>query len=230
METAQRHNMRYSTQAAVVEKKIADPDPNEFLCLVAEAVPDMLLVYDIPSRACAYANRQVSTSLGFSQQEIEHMDMSLFERLVHPEDLASFSNEFVRFASDVDDEVRETEYRFRHTNGEWLWFHCRATVLSRDYDGLPRQILCAARDVTQHRRYKEAIREEEVQAAVNRLAARLVHDINNPLANIKNALFLLRNALVPGHPDAKYLQWSEEEVDRIAQTVRRVPASSQVDL
>jgi PAS domain S-box-containing protein len=225
-EPAQRGNVHL--QAEAVEKEIADPD--ELLHLIAEAAPDMLLVYDIPSRTCVYANRQVSVSLGFSRQEIEKMRLFLFDNLLHPEDLVSFSNNLEGLARLADGDVSETEYRFRRVDGEWLWFHCRTTVFTRDVNELPRQILCAARDVTEHRKYEEAIREEEILAALNRLTVRIAHDLNNPLANIKNSLFLLKNALLPNHPGAKYLQWSELEVNRIAQTIQRISTPHREDV
>jgi len=222
-QTAQQNNLRVDAGAQELS------DGKELLSLVAEAAPDMLLLCDISSRACAYVNRQVAVALGFSRKEIEAMGLSLFETLLHPEDRASFSDNWGSLAGLGDGDVCEAEYRFRHVDGAWLWFHCRATVFSRDGNGLPRQILCAARDITERRKYEEAIREGEVLEARNRLAARVAHDINNPLANIKNSLFLLRNALLPDHPDAKYLRWSEEEVDRIAQVVRRLSTASPVD-
>lgn len=229
-ETARQTGPQCVARMKTDAKEIAKPDTRELLSLVAEATPDMLLVYNIPSLTCAYVNRQLSVALGFSPREIEQMGLLLFKSLLHPEDLASFSHDLVELARLMDGKVHEAEYRFRHVDGAWRWFHCRATVFSRDSQGLPVQILCAARDVTERRKYEEAIREGAVLAALNRLAARIAHDINNPLANIKNSLFLLRNALLPNHPDAKYLQWSEEEVDRIAQTVQRIAISSHVDV
>lgn len=225
-----RTDLQHAAQTRTDEEGDSHPRSEEFLKSVAEAVPDLLLVYDIPSRTCVYINQHVSAALGFSWQEVEQMRGSFFERVFHPEDLASFLNSFIGFARLVDREVREMEYRFRHLNGEWYWFQCRTTVFTRDHNGYPRQVLCAARNITEHRKYEEAVREGEVLAAMNRFAARLAHDINNPLTNIKNALFLLRNALLLDHPDAKYLQWSEEEVVRITQIVQRISTPSQAEL
>lgn len=205
---------------------VGRPRPESLTSLVADATPDLLLLYDVALGGCIYVNRWLSSALGFSLVEVEKMGDALFKNLLHPEDFPTFSENLVRLARLGDGDVYETEYRFRHLNGEWRWFHCRATVFVRDPQGAPGQILYAARDVTEHRKIEEAQRQSEVFVALNRLIAHLAHEINNPLANVKNSLFLLRNALLPNHPDAKYLRWSEEEIERIAQAVRQISTTS----
>jgi nitrogen-specific signal transduction histidine kinase len=90
-------------------------------------------------------------------------------------------------------------------------------------------MLCAARDITLRKRNEETVRNLEVQAALSHMASYVAYEINKPLANIKNMLFLLRNVVTPDHPDTKYLRWTEDEVDRIAQTLRRISTVSQLN-
>lgn len=197
------------------------PQQESLRSLVADAMPDLLLLYDVAQGRCIYVNRWLSIALGFAPREIEKLGDALLESLMHPEDFSSFSESLAGMARLDDGDVHEAEYRFRHMNGEWRWFHCRATIFGRDPNDAPGQILYAARDVTKHRKIEEARRQSEVFVALTRLIAHLAHEINNPLANIKNSLFLLRNALIPNHPDAKYLRWSEDEVENLAQVVQR---------
>ncbi len=205
------------------------PQPESLTSLVADATPDLLLLYDVALGGCIYVNRWLSTALGFSSGEIEQMGNSLLKKLMHPEDLPSFSESLARLERLDDGDVYEAEYRFRHLNGEWRWFHCRATIFARTLTGAPGQILYAARDITQRRKIEEAQRQSEVFVALNRFVVHLAHEINNPLANVKNSLFLLRNALIPNHPDAKYLRWSEDEVEILAQVVQRFSTGSHSD-
>jgi len=184
-----RKNQQCHSQMETFADGASPQNSKELLSLVAESAPDMLLLYDLSSRTCAYVNRQVSVVLGFSKQEIENRGLALFESILHPEDRAAFTNDLVGLAKLVDGDVCEKEYRFCHLGGEWLWLQCRAIVFSRDRNGLPRQILCVARDMTEHRKYEQAVREEEARAVLNRFAVRIAHDINNPLANIKTLCF-----------------------------------------
>ena len=64
--------------------------------------------------------------------------------------------------------------------------------------------------------------ETEKLAATGRMAARIAHEINNPLAGIKNAFRLFKDAIPPECPERKYLERTQKEIDRIARIVREL--------
>jgi len=195
---------------------------------VFEALPDVLLLYDIATKNWVYVNRQLAAALELPIEKIEGMGMALFESLLCPEDFSLFCEHMRNCAMMADRDIFEAEYRLRHANGEWRCFHYQDTVFTRDSEGRPRQMLCAAQDITLRKRNEETVRNLEVQAALSHMASYVAYEINKPLANIKNMLFLLRNVVTPDHPDTKYLRWTEDEVERIAQTIRRISAVSQL--
>jgi PAS domain S-box-containing protein len=192
------------------------------LGFLIDASPDILFLYELPTRECLYVSHQIFRALGFSAEDVDSMGTLLLDHLLCPEDAPSFAAQVMRFISLRDGESDEVECRLKHANGEWRWFHCRGTVLMRDQDGIPQQVLGVARDITSRRRQEEVLRDREVLTALGRMAAHLAYEINNPLANIKNSLFLLKSTALRDHPDAKYLQWTEEEVDRIAQVIKKI--------
>lgn len=55
---------------------------------------------------------------------------------------------------------------------------------------------------------------------LKRIAARAAHDINNPLAGIKNSLLLIRDAIPPSHPHYRYVGAIEREIARITAATR----------
>lgn len=59
-------------------------------------------------------------------------------------------------------------------------------------------------------------------AAIGRLAAVMVHEINNPLAGIKNAFELVGRAVPKDHPSYHYVPRIKAELDRLAQITRQV--------
>lgn len=65
-------------------------------------------------------------------------------------------------------------------------------------------------------------RETEKLAATGRMAARLAHEINNPLGGIKNAFLLLKDAIPNTHRYYAYVPRIQKEIDRIARIVRQM--------
>lgn len=64
--------------------------------------------------------------------------------------------------------------------------------------------------------------EIEKTAATGRMAAQIAHEINNPLAGIKNSFLLVKDAISEDHPYFSYAGRIEKEIDRIANIVRQM--------
>jgi PAS domain S-box-containing protein len=80
-----------------------------------------------------------------------------------------------------------------------------------------------ARDITHRKRAEEALRRAEKLAITGRMVLMLSHEINNPLAAITNALFLLRGH-VQGDEGIKYLAMAESELERVADITKQTLA------
>jgi len=64
--------------------------------------------------------------------------------------------------------------------------------------------------------------QSERMAAVGKVAARVAHEVNNPLAIIKTAVRIIRNQSPPGSLTTGSLQMIEEEISRIARIVQEL--------
>jgi two-component system sporulation sensor kinase C len=64
--------------------------------------------------------------------------------------------------------------------------------------------------------------ESEKQVVVGRMAARIAHEINNPLAGVGMSFKLVKKALPPDHPNNQYVERIEKELGRIATIVRQM--------
>ena len=93
----------------------------------------------------------------------------------------------------------------------------------------PNQFACIFADISDRKQAEESLRrsdkiqaEAEKLAATGRMAAQVAHEINNPLAGIKNSFRLIRDAVPEDHPDRDMVERIEREIDRIAHIVRQM--------
>jgi two-component system sporulation sensor kinase A len=77
-------------------------------------------------------------------------------------------------------------------------------------------------DISDRKRTDQMLRENEKLAATGRIAARIAHEINNPLAGIRNSFLLIKDGISPDHPYFSYVNRIETEIDRIARIVRQM--------
>ncbi|HEV8598335.1 MAG TPA: ATP-binding protein [Gemmatimonadales bacterium] len=92
----------------------------------------------------------------------------------------------------------------------------------RDAEGNVVQLLVEGRDITAGRRAEAQLREIESLSSMGRLAARVAHEINNPLAGIQNSFLLLRDSIPSDHPHFSYVGAMEREIGRIASVTRQL--------
>jgi PAS domain S-box-containing protein len=194
-----------------------------------------------------YVNPAIEAMWGIPREVLMQDFMSYLDR-VHPEDRERVRAAHLRMAEDIE-QGRPAfcqEYRILREDGTARWMISHAFPVFDDR-GQPYRVSGITEDITdrkeveeQLRRYSEElealveertrrVRELERQrvmmeqlAAAGRMAARVAHDINNPLAGIKNAFLLLKDAIPETHKYARYVPRIEEEIARIAGIVRQM--------
>jgi signal transduction histidine kinase len=72
------------------------------------------------------------------------------------------------------------------------------------------------------RETQQQLIQSERMAAVGKVAARVAHEVNNPLAIIKTAVRIIRNQSTPDSPTTGSLQMIEEEISRIARIIQEL--------
>jgi signal transduction histidine kinase/HAMP domain-containing protein len=135
---------------------------------------------------------------------------------IHPDDV-----EQVRKALSTTEHMKPFQLEFRYTkpDGEMIWLASRGECLRR----ITGPVLIGVNlDVTHRRRVEELERDRERLAAVAHIAAELSHEINNPLAAVAGALYLLKGA-VPGSEAHRHcLEIATDATDRITHIARQL--------
>ena len=91
-----------------------------------------------------------------------------------------------------------------------------------DHDDRVVQVLVEGRDLTVRKRAEASLREIGALTTMGQLAARVAHEINNPLAGIQNAFLLIRGAIPTDHPHYRFVGAIEREIARIAAVTRQL--------
>ena len=131
-------------------------ESQHFIQKIADSSPNVLYLFDIQKQQNIYSNREVFSTLGYSPDELKELGDNFALKLMHPDDLKSVYRVYcdkVRMAQ--DGEIIESEYRMRHANGEWRWLYSRDSVFSRDKNGLVKQIIGTAQDITERKHLEQ---------------------------------------------------------------------------
>jgi PAS domain S-box-containing protein len=178
-----------------------------------ESTADFIYMKDREGRY-VFVNPAAAESVGKRAEEIIGQD----DRALFPEEHARHIMEKDRqvMASGISEVFEET----RASNGHVRHLHSSKNVC-RDSSGTVIGIVGISRDITELKRAEEALNSSELNAAGARMANALAHEINNPLAALTNALFLLRKG--KGSMSAEeLLGTAQESLWRITKITRQM--------
>lgn len=167
-------NFRDITERRRAEEAVRDSE--EFIKRIVDASPNIIYIYDLLEHRNIYANNEISRILGYSAEDAQEMGSLLFESMLHPDDQTKVAEHHRRLAQSGDNSIYEIEYRMRHGNGAWRWLLSRDTVFLRTGNGLAKQILGVAQDITERK-----LAEEEISRQLAHLEA--LRDIDRAITS-----------------------------------------------
>ena len=127
------------------------------------AVPYMLYIFDRRLGYNTFVNRYTRNFFSKTLAEIQEWGAQLYIETLHPDDLAQLAAFQHQWDAAADDDVFIKEYRMRRADGEYRWLRSYETILERDADGTPTQIIGSAIDITEEKQREDALRESEAR-------------------------------------------------------------------
>ena len=113
----------------------------------------------------------------------------------------------------------EVQYRVYMADKALHWLEARGRIIVMN--DLPVRMLGVAMDVTSRKAAEQTLRQSEKIAATGRLAASIAHEINNPLASVMNALYILRTNSKMPESALVYVKTAEEELARVVHITKQ---------
>jgi diguanylate cyclase (GGDEF)-like protein/PAS domain S-box-containing protein len=119
-----------------------------FLQSILDTTPAAVFSFELPGLSVVFANKAVVRILGVSDKNLLG-ELSRHDRALLGLNLERQGDGWLsRIVSAEDGAVIAHEYEARSALGETRWFECYDTVLARDGDGYPKQILRVSNDIT----------------------------------------------------------------------------------
>ncbi len=154
------------------------------------------MIYDWVIERIVYTNRD--TILGYSWQEISTL-ADMLARIV-PEDRQQVYRSWraMEFAPEGQD-TNVKEFRVFAMDGTVEWIRSRESVIARDAQGLPAQLLATLTIITDEKNYEAELRRakdeaERLARARSQFLANMSHEIRTPMNGIIGMTSLLMNA------------------------------------
>jgi PAS domain S-box-containing protein len=162
----------------------------QFIEQITDASPQILYIVEFPTKNNIYVNRQIEQMLGYTVEEVHQKGSEFFLELWHPEDVPMLEQYLAELITIADGEIRELEYRVRHSDGSIRWLQSRDIVFSRTPEGMPKEILGTATDITKNKQAEQALKASE--------------------SRFRCLFQTVANVIVVLSPDHKILEWNEE--------------------
>lgn len=158
--------------------------PEQWFRVMADGTPVIIWVSDSAGRL-VYINRAYTEFFGVTLEQVDALD---WRTLVHAEDWDDYVGRFGEALAGR--RPFRSIARVRRRDGQWRWIESFAAPWHRS-DGSFGGMVGSSPDVTERVEAERSLREADAQK--DRFIATLSHELRNPLAPIRNGLYLLRS-------------------------------------
>ncbi|MBZ9731000.1 PAS domain S-box protein [Salegentibacter sp. JZCK2] len=178
-------NSRDITKFKLQEKQLRES--LERYDIVAKATSDLITDYNIEKDVFQYSNA-IYDIFGYSQNELR-ASKKWWQEQIHPDDRLRVV-EATNAIYERGQKLLSIEYRFQCSDGDYKYVLDRSYVITDD-SGNPSRIIGSIQDITERRKYINAI--ERSNERLREIAWTQSHVVRAPLARIMGLIDLLKN-------------------------------------
>lgn len=221
--------------AVVTEQKHAEEglrESEERFREVLENSLDTSCKRNLQTGAYEYLSPVFARISGYTPDELKTLPIETDLDLMHPDDRAQVEGVIAASMSGAGGTSNQVDYRFKHKDGQYRWFHDQFIVV-RDARGRPAARIGSVSDITERKRSeeeREKLQGQLLQAqkmeAVGRLAGGVAHDFNNMLTVILGNTEMALDQIAPTEPLHADLQEVVKAANRSADLTRQLLAFS----
>jgi PAS domain S-box-containing protein len=149
-------------------------------------------------------NQALCTMLGYTPDEFLK---TTFQALTHPDDIAADQSRLQRLlAGELP--FYETEKRYLHKNGQIVWAQVSVALVqgAQDTHAAPALVIAQIQDMSARKRAEAKLLQSERLAALGMSAAKLAHEIGNPLNGMATTIQLLERTVTKQSESDQFLR------------------------
>lgn len=195
---------------------------------IISTIPDSLILADLDSKIIR-VNEHLTDFFGYRESELIGEPIS---KLFDDNDKTNCD----RILKELSDKklIRNQELVLMTKRGEEKHLLFSGSIV-QSKKGRPVGITCILHDITERQEMEERLLKSEKLASIGELARQVGHDLRNPLAGIKNGIYMIKkkNEQMPADERKKVCEWIEtaiEDSNRIITSLVDYSSDLQLDL
>lgn len=187
-------------------------------------------IWDIPKNQM-FISPHLKAMLGYKDDELPN-SVETINLLMHPSDLP---DTYALLGKHLESDGKipfEIEVRYKHKDGSIIWVICSGSIVQRDENGKPIEMIGCHLDNTQLKKaegiQKYADELERKNTEVEQFAYVASHDLQEPLNTIQGFINLLRLKDLKDEETTQYLNYISQGATRMSNLIKALLEYSRI--